>query len=291
MMALPPYAEVANYRLERGDGRVGVMLLHGLGGDLEQLWLITDGYVAGRAGTKLALDARAHGRTPLLGPRPLNFGLLAEDALRLADRLEIGDHLVVVGVSMGAAMALTLALKAPARVTALILLRPAWAHQPMPSHLAPIGEIGALLRQYGPGEGREIFAHSCAYLDVAAKSASAAASLLAQFDKPQSVQRAHRLEEMPRSVPYRDPQDLRCVTVPTLVVGAPRDPLHPLGVAEDLSGRLASASLRVVTPRDEDPNRYEEDQRRVVQRFLGDLSLRIAPSPSAAPRRLTSEGG
>ena len=141
------YADQAHYRLEAGPAAPGtIVLLHGLGGDLEQLWGVTGAEVGGRPAAILAPDARGHGQTHLPELGPLDFGVLAADVLSLVDRLHLGRELVLVGVSMGAATALAVALSQAAQVQGLVLVRPAWLHEPWPQNLAPFAEIAALLR-------------------------------------------------------------------------------------------------------------------------------------------------
>jgi pimeloyl-ACP methyl ester carboxylesterase len=274
------YADAAHYRLAPAGCREVVVLLHGLGGDLDQLWDVTDANVGGRPVAKLAPDARAHGRTELGGDGEageageageLTFALLARDVLGLVDRLGLGPQMVLVGVSMGAATALALALGAPERVHGLVLARPAWRHEPLPPNLAVFAEIAALLRSAGPGEGRSLFSEAPSYRQIRDLSPSVAASLLDQFDKPFALSRVRRLEELPRSVPYRDPAALRAVAAPALVVGAPRDPVHPLAFAEELAGLLPEGRLAVITARDVSPERNRADLASTVDAFLAGL--------------------
>ncbi len=68
----------------------------------------------------------------------------------LADHLQLGPKLVLVGVSMGAATALAVAIKDPGRVHALVIVRPAWLNQPLPDNLRAFPEVAKLLRAVGP---------------------------------------------------------------------------------------------------------------------------------------------
>ncbi|MCU1490507.1 MAG: hypothetical protein JWM85_1912 [Acidimicrobiaceae bacterium] len=272
------YAEAANYRLDAGGRDTGerpgaIVLLHGLGGDLAQLWDVTGPQVGGRPVAKLAPDARLHGETELADTEELTFPLLADDVLGLVDRLGLGPRLVLVGVSMGAATALRFALGSPGRVRALVLVRPAWTSAPEAANLAIFGEIAALLRDVGPQEGAARFAASPGYQDIAAISPSAAASLLEQFTKRSALERVRRLEDLPRSVPYADPAELGAITAPTLVIGAPTDPVHPLAIAEELAGLITGATLSVLTARDLAPEQNRADLEAAVEGFLTQVHL------------------
>ena len=269
------YARQAHFRLD-GTGRSGsaprqpVVLLHGLGGDCAQPWA----YLNGRPGLRrIAPDLRAHGATGYIGPEEaFSFDGLADDVAALLDRLGVTGPVVAAGVSMGAGVALNLALRYPDRVTALALVRPAWLDRPLPPNLAAYPLMAALLRQHGPRAGLARFEGTAAYQAVRAVSDSGAASLRGQFTAPYAIERAVRLDRMPRSAPSPDPAALGRITQPALVVGAPRDPVHPLTLAEATAAALPAATLRVVTARDEDPPRQLDQIAREVTRFVTQLS-------------------
>ena len=266
------YPDVANYRVQAPDhgGPGALVLLHGLGGDLDQLWGITEGRAGGQPAAVLAADARAHGRTEVVPLGRLDFGVLAADVVALADHLRLGPKLVLVGVSMGAATALTLAIQEPAGAT-----RSSWCARHgstrRPNNLAAFAEIAALLRARGPVEGGARFQESVLYQEVKALSPSAATSLLAQFEKPSALERVRRLEDIPNSVPYQDAVALRAISVPTLVVAAPGDPVHPVPIAEELVSHIPASRLAVITPRDLSPGRNQADLQAAVRGFLADL--------------------
>ncbi len=277
------YAAVANYRLQATPACQGaIVLLHGLGGDLDQLWGVTSADVGGQAAAILAADARGHGQTHVPELGPLDFGVLAEDVVSLADGLGLGPRLVLVGVSMGAATALAVALSHPERVHGLVLVRPAWLNEPRPANLAPLAEIAALLRQFGPTAGAAVFRASRLYQECRAVSPLAAASLLDQFDKPYALARVRRLEDIPGAVPYEDPEAMRAVRAPTLVVGTPDDPLHPVAMARELAGLVAGSRLALITPRDLSAERNLADLRSAVGGFIAALP-QMSPTPMDVP--------
>jgi pimeloyl-ACP methyl ester carboxylesterase len=132
-----------------------------------------------------------------------------------------------------------------------------------------LGQVAALLRAHGPVDGRALFRTSRSYQEVAAVSPSTAASLLAQFDKPLALERVRRLEDLPGAVPYDNPDDLRLVRAPTLVIGAPGDPSHPVRMAEELARLLPGSGMALITPRDVSPERNLADLKAAVRGFLG----------------------
>ncbi len=268
------YARLAHFRLDgTGTGsarRQPVLLLHGLGGDCVQPWAYLDG---GPGLRRIAPDLRAHGVTGYIGPEEaFTFDGLADDAAALLDRLCVTGPVVAAGVSMGAGVALNLALRYPGRVAALALVRPAWLDRPLPPNLAAYPLMASLLRRHGPDEGLARFEHTEFYQAVRAVSESGAASLRGQFTAPYAVERAVRLDRMPRSVPSPDPDAVAKIGGPALVVGAPRDPVHPLELAEATAAALPEATLRVVIARDDDPPRQRDQIAQAVASFVAQLS-------------------
>lgn len=256
-----------------------VVLLHGLGGDRagaleladeEQGWL------------RIAMDQRGHGETEPVGPESAyTFDVFASDVEALLDAAGI-DRAVLVGVSMGAAVALRLALRSQERVRGLVLVRPAWIHEPMTDNLTPNVEVARLLRSM-PAEGALTeFQGSALYARLQAVSPHAADSLSSQFVRPMAAERAVRLDRMPRSTPYADPSDLQAIACPTLVVGCDRDPFHPFAFAETWSRLIPGAALQLVIPSADDVARHRREVRAVVGGFLRQFELLRSwmPEPS-----------
>ena len=73
------------------------------------------------------------------------------------------------GISMGAAIALRLAVKRPDLVGALVLSRPAWLFAPAPDNMRPIALVAELLRKHAVPIAREMFERSETAMRLAAK--------------------------------------------------------------------------------------------------------------------------
>jgi pimeloyl-ACP methyl ester carboxylesterase len=100
----------------QGASGLPLVLIHGAGGTHRQ-WPEAVRSLAGRR--VIALDLPGHGASP--GPGRRAIAAYAADVLAVLDALGIG-RAVLVGHSMGGAIALTLALEAPARVAGLGLV-------------------------------------------------------------------------------------------------------------------------------------------------------------------------
>jgi pimeloyl-ACP methyl ester carboxylesterase len=263
------YAECASYRWTRpttDPDRPTVVALHGLGGTAEQPLA----YVPDDAPLSvLAPDLRGHGRTPYIGaPEGFTFAALAADVMALLDRLDVGGPLLLVGVSMGAGIAIHLAHDAPDRVIGVLAIRPAWCHQPSPSNLSAYPLIASLLRRLGPVAGLSAFLDTTTYRRMLDASPAAARSMRDQFTNPHAVERAARLDRMPRSVPYAGAADLAAIAVPTIVLGARRDPVHPLAMAHQWAATLPVAECRELVARDIDPVAQSQQIRRATIDFV-----------------------
>ncbi|KQQ49440.1 alpha/beta fold hydrolase [Plantibacter sp. Leaf314] len=250
-----------------GSGETVVLMLHGLGGDRNQpLGLLSEPLGAGL--TVVAPDQRAHGETSVIGePEDFTVDRLADDAVALLRRRGfIARPLIVVGISMGAAVALRLVQRGGLRLRGALLVRPAFGEEPWPEHLRVFREVAALLRAQGAdGVGR--FAASEAYQQVAEVSPVAAESLLAQFTKPGAAGRVVRLEQVPAnpSITWGGRWTPSC---PVTVVGAEADPVHPMWVAELWHERITGSELVVTPSRDREPAAYDEQMRAATRRCL-----------------------
>jgi pimeloyl-ACP methyl ester carboxylesterase len=235
--------EGIEFRFEAIGSGEPVILLHGLGGDRRQAFKLLNF----RGARCIAIDLRGHGETEPVGPSGgFTFATLAADVGALADSLGLGIF-ALVGVSMGAGVALRVALGDPGRVAALVLVRPAWIDRPLTENLTPFVEIAKLLKGAGPERGRRIFEQSERLRSIRRVSPYAAESLCEQFAKPWAAERAVRLERMPRSTPYASGSELRRLRVPVLVIGCDQDPVHPLPFAEAWAAHLGARLLRVIS--------------------------------------------
>lgn len=242
---------------------------HGLGGDVSQPYGFFESDLRDSPPFRLiALDCRAHGETRPLGPESLlTFSQLADDVITLLDRLHVVQA-VIGGISMGAAIALNIALRYPKRMRGLILSRPAWLDRPDPENLAVLTTVAALIREHGVEEGRARFLQSSAYADAINASPDVAASLLGQFEHPRAAETVAKLERIPQDAPCLDRAGWASIAVPTLVLANHRDPVHPFEYGETLASTIPGAELFEIAPKSVSVEDHYRDVRRHILDFI-----------------------
>jgi pimeloyl-ACP methyl ester carboxylesterase len=247
---------------------------HGIGGDVRQpagLYRPTSGI------RLLCLDARAHGKTQPLGdPDALTFDVLGDDLVALLDHLDL-DRAVVGGISMGAGVALNVAVRYPERVAGLVLSRPAWLDGPMPpENVARFAVLARLLRAAGAASDR---AHAlsnalaefeasdiyCALLD---SSPDTALSLRGQLTNERAVDAVARLERLPADRPLADLGDAAAIQAPTVVLAHGHDPIHRFEFGATLARTIPGARLVELTPKSIAKERHTAEVQACLDAFL-----------------------
>ncbi|MCW4385244.1 alpha/beta hydrolase [Salinibacterium sp. SYSU T00001] len=228
-----------------------VLLLHGLGNSAAHIReQLAPAIPEGRR--VIAPDVRAHGDSPVIGSaRDFSFEGLTEEITAQIDG-DVGDSpLTVVGVSMGAALAVRLALGGHPTVERLVLIRPSFTDHALPGHLRAFPVMGELLMRHGAAAAERLFKGSSLYHSLTLVTQAGAAAALQQFRAPDASARAIRLVEIPRNRAFGSYDELAAITVPTTVVAAPRDPVHPVAVAEAWHGGIRGSSLVHLPARDD----------------------------------------
>lgn len=246
-----------------------VLLLHGLGSDRSSpLALFSPLFPADTE--ILAPDIRSHGASAEIGGSG-DFALdaLADEVTEFLIRSGAAHKpLTVLGISMGAAIALRLAVRGILPIDRVAFVRPSFTTRAMPEHLTVFPVIGQLLHDHGASRGERIFRGSGLFQSAASASPAAAEALAQQFRAPLAVERAVRLVEVPRNAAYADAAELAGITARTIVVAADRDPVHPVAVGEAWATALPAAELVRVPARDEGLARQHDETRRLLVNWL-----------------------
>lgn len=226
------------------------LLLHGLGGDSSQpLGLV--GPVLPAGARVFAPNIRAHGDSPAIGaPADFSFGAITSELLHEVHAGGFDDEpLTIIGISLGAALSLRLAQSGAVPIERLVLLRPAFTDRPLPPNLAVFPVIAELLHRHPPERAEATFRRTGLYRALRTASRLGAAGVIEQFRKPDAATRAIRLMELPRNRAFEPGE--QPPAVPTMIIAAPRDPLHPLAVAMLWHRNLTGSTLVELPARDD----------------------------------------
>jgi pimeloyl-ACP methyl ester carboxylesterase len=244
--------------IDVGDGPV-LAFQHGLGGDEAQVAEVIPHGLCRR----LTLECRAHGLSQAGDPSRFSLATFADDILAFLDRRGV-QRFAVGGVSMGAALALRIAVQNPARATALILGRPAWLWDRAPANMQPFVEVAHCLAR----GGREAFEASPTARALSVAAPDNLASLLKFFDRPDSAIASQLLNAIAIDGPGISETDLRELRLPTLVIGNAIDWVHPLDHAIKLAAVIPNARFVEITPKAANKPRHTEEFRAAVANFL-----------------------
>lgn len=248
-------------------GGLPVLFQHGLGGDATQ---VAENFPDGPRYRRLTLECRGHGASRPGGVRPFSLALFAADVFAAADALGIG-RFVVGGISMGAAIALAIAVGHPHRVAGVVLARPAWDFTPAPENMRPYAEVAACLRAEAPDAARQRFRASATAAMLAELAPDNLASLLGFFDRPDPALTAALLADIAGDGPGVSEAQAAAIAVPTLVIGHRRDFAHPLTTARRLAEAIPGARLAEITPKATDKPCHIAEFRTAVDDFLATL--------------------
>jgi pimeloyl-ACP methyl ester carboxylesterase len=249
-----------------GDGPC-VIFQHGLGGDESQVEAIFPSEAPVR---RLTLECRGHGRSDLGPKEHLSISIFADDVAALAASRGI-ESAIVGGVSMGAAIALRLAVRRPELVVGLVLARPAWITTAMPVNLESYASVADLLSRYSRGEALRRFEASAAAVRIAREAPANYVTLRGFFNHGEPQVLATLLRAITSCEPGIKEADLRRLNQPALIIGHGADLAHPLQTAVALAELIPRAKLVEITPKAVDPEAHIVDMRQAVAGFLRGL--------------------
>lgn len=252
-----------HYR-ESGSG-VPFIFQHGLGADANQIF---DLFRPPPGFRLITMECRGHGETRPLGPEEkIRVETFTDDVRALLDHLGI-ERAVIGGISMGAAIALRLALEQPERALGLIISRPAWLEQSRADNLQVFSTLAEFIRKYGAWEGAQRYQETAAYRQVWRDSPDSAKSLLAQFAHPRAGETVVKLERIPAYIPAHTREHWETLRLPVLILANRQDPVHPFEFGEVLAQAIPGARLVEVTPKSVSVEQHGADVQRALEDFL-----------------------
>lgn len=261
------------FGLDRGGVRLrgrdvgqgpAVVFQHGLGGDEAQ---VADVFPQAGNLRRLTLECRGQGQSAAGGAADFSIKNFADDVMAFADARGV-EKFAVGGISMGAAIALNLAVRQPRRVTALVLARPAWLWDTAPPNMRAYAEIAGYLARPDLAEALADFEASALAGTLAREAPDNLATLKRFFAVPDRKTLAALLAAIAADGPGVSEAEVGAISVPTLVIGHRVDALHPFAFAETLAGKIPGARLLEITPKALDKARYAAEFRAGLTDFL-----------------------
>ena len=259
-MILRDFGGVRLAHHQRGEGRT-FLFQHGLCGDARQTFDAAPDLPGWALHT---VEMRGHGGSDALPP--YGFARFTDDLIAVAQTLPA--PMVIGGISMGAALALTLAVRRPDLVAGLVLIRPAWGIGPAGANLAPNAAVGARIAR---GATRADFDATPLARDLAQRSPDNLASLRGFFDRAPLPVTAALLTALSVDDPGLTAADLAALRAPTLVAGCAEDVIHPLPLACDLAARIPAAQFLDLPPKGRDRAAHRAALHDGLTRFLTEL--------------------
>jgi pimeloyl-ACP methyl ester carboxylesterase len=233
------------YVTDAGEG-TPVVLLHGL--TATNRYVVMGSKSLERSGHRvIAYDARGHGKSdPAPDPQAYRYEDLRDDLVRLMDEHGI-ERAVLAGASMGAHTLLRLALEAPERAAALVVITPAYDPDDFgdPDSLARWDKLADGLRNGGVEGFVEAYGDPGVPESWRETVFRVIRQRLAEHEHPEAV--ADAMQSVARSRPFPSIDALGGIDAPTVVVADrdEADPGHPLAVGEAYAEAIPGAELMV----------------------------------------------
>ena len=253
---------------DSGSGRLPFVFQHGLCGDAGQTAEACPDDTAIRL---LTLECRGHGASPAGAIEQLSIATFADDVIALIESSALAP-VVLGGISMGAAIALRIAVLRPELVRALVLARPAWVLESAPANMRPNAEVGELLQREAPDRARALFEQSPTAQRLAAEAPDNLASLRSFFSREPLAVTAALLMQISADGPGVDEAQVRALAVPALVLGCAADAIHPLADAQRLAALLPRGRFIEVTPKAVSREAYVADLHAAISAFIHEVS-------------------
>ena len=241
-----------------------VIFQHGLCGDARQT---IEAFPQDPRFRRITIEARGHGGSEAGEPMLFSVHTFASDVAAFIEAHRLGP-VVVGGISMGAAIALHLAVHRPGMVRGLILARPAWIATSAPANNIPNALVGRLLAELSQEEARKAFEASEIARLLVEKAPDNLVSLRGFFSREPQATTAALLQAIAADGPGVSEEDLRHLEIPTLIIGHDIDYIHPLSYAVAISQLIPRSQLVPVTPKALNKASYLKDFHTAVTNFL-----------------------
>jgi pimeloyl-ACP methyl ester carboxylesterase len=249
--------------LQSGSG-IPIVFQHGLCGSAAQT---LEAFPQDERYKLLTLECRGHGTSEAGAQEQFSIATFANDVAAMMKTYATPPS-IVGGISMGAAIALHLAVHQPHLVKALVLARPAWVTDKTPENVKPNLEVGELLAKHDPKTARDIFLDSATAKHLSQHAPDNLASLTGFFTREPIATTSALLRHIVSDGPGVTPGDVRKIAVPTLIIATQQDAIHPMATAEALHHLIPHARLAVLTSKGENKQKYVTEFRATLSQFF-----------------------
>jgi len=233
---------------------------HGLGADCQQPQSLLKDLEQVQL---ISMDCRGHGDTPLDDPNQISFNQFADDIIDLSGYLNI-NQFISGGISMGAGIALNIAIRHLVKVKALILVRPAWLNKPHPENLHLLEVLAELINNR---QGESI-TNLKEFKELETKEYNTSQAVLKQLDRKQPEHTAFLLQKMVADSPFSELEQLKSIRIPTLILSSHNDFLHPYHYGPILQQSIPHSVFREVPSRYLNNDLHEKAVLHEVESFL-----------------------
>jgi pimeloyl-ACP methyl ester carboxylesterase len=190
----------------------------------------------------VAPDLRGFGESPAIGQGPITMDALADDMIALLDHLSI-KQAVICGSSMGGYVALSMVMRYPERVRALVLVATR-ANADGPETQKNRHALAARARREGAQPVIASMLPKLVSAHTRMKQPQVVEKIRTMIEGTSADTLARALEGMAQRADYT--QDLTRITVPTMVIRGELDEIIPAGDMELIARTVRGARHEVI---------------------------------------------
>lgn len=236
------------------------VFLHGMGGSTKQ---IEGAYLPLEGVQLINLNQQGHGHSDA-DWNAYDFDHLAEDVLAILEKHQL-EKVYLGGISMGAAVALNLAVRYPERVRGLLLIRNAWTIKPMSEKVRKAYEdLGMSLRE----KSIERFYETEGWKIVKEPSAYTRNAFVTPFTDEACLKYWEKYLILPEKTPVNDEKQLERLDMPVYILANRNDLCHPYERGIWLHEHIQGSFFAELPDKDTDPQKHKQLSNEVIRKMI-----------------------
>lgn len=242
-----------------GEG-IPLVFLHGMGGSVNQIYST---YEPMEGVQLITLNQQGHGESEADWAH-YDFDHLGDDVLALLDHLKL-KHALFAGISMGAAVALNIAVRFPERVKKLLLIRNAWLDSPMASWCQKAyADMGRCLE----AGGIEAFYKTKGWQLVKEPSTYTRNAFTCTFDDPSCLRFWQKYLILPGKQPIPTIEAVEELNMPVYIVANQNDLCHPFEYGKYLHLMIEHSNFYEIPDKDKDSTGHKEQINQIIREMI-----------------------